>query len=247
MAEFWKPCVGYANYEVSTYGNVRSIDHSKWNGPVGFGFHKGRVLKPGIGSHGYPNVQLGKGKVRTVHSLVLETFIGPRPLGMESRHLDGNRLNARLENLEWNTPKQNGRDKITHGTAKMGGIKAAATQKRLLKMSGMFSVAEISRAGCTSPRGVRHWEGRGLLGLVERTQGDTRRYTAEQMDKARIIAAAQFGGWSLEEMGPLLDEWGPEAYAAIMTRLSDQVRAAVRLGEHLPKPTAISVDQEYDL
>lgn len=107
----------------------------------------------------------------------------------------------------------------------------------------MHSVEEMCIAGCTSRRGVRYWEDQGLLGPVERSEGGTRRFTAEQLDKARIIAAAQFGGWSLEEIKQMLIEWDHEAYEAILTRLADQARAAARLGEQLPKPTK----QEFDL
>lgn len=111
----------------------------------------------------------------------------------------------------------------------------------------MHSVEEMVRAGCTTRRGVRFWEEKGLLGPVERSDGDTRRYTSDQLNKAKIIAAAQFGGWSLEEISQMLVEWGPEAHTAILTRLADQAMAAARLGEALP---AVPVDlptNEYDL
>lgn len=112
----------------------------------------------------------------------------------------------------------------------------------------MHSVEEMVRAGCTTRRGVRFWEEKGLLGPVERTNGDTRRYTPEQLDKARIIAAAQFGGWSLEEIAGMLEEWGQEPYQAILTRLADQAMAAARLGESLPKPPSYDPEkQAYDL
>lgn len=111
----------------------------------------------------------------------------------------------------------------------------------------MFSVDDMTRAGCTSRRGVRYWEERGLLGVVERSDGDTRRYTQDQLDKAKIIAAAQFGGWSLEEIQLMLVEWGPDVHEAILTRLADQAMAAARLGEQLPKPPAVSTAKEFDL
>lgn len=110
-----------------------------------------------------------------------------------------------------------------------------------------YSPDEMCRAGCTTHRGVRYWESQGLLGEVARTEGGRRRYTAEQMDKAKIIAAAQFGGWSLDEIRRMLIEWGPEAYEAILTRLADQGRAAARLGEQLPKPPAARAAMEFDL
>lgn len=111
----------------------------------------------------------------------------------------------------------------------------------------MHSVEEMCIAGCTSRRGVRYWETEGLLGEVERSEGGTRRFTAEQLDRARIIAAAQFGGWSLEDIRQMLEEWGPEVYEALLIRLSDQARAAARLGEQLPKPPMPAAAMEFDL
>jgi len=111
----------------------------------------------------------------------------------------------------------------------------------------MFSMDDMVRAGCTSPRGIRLWEEQGLLGTVERSSGGTRKFTQEQIDKARIVAAAQFGGWKIEEIKTMLIEWGPEVYEALLTRLSDQMRAAARLGESLPKPPAMKQNLEFDL
>lgn len=111
----------------------------------------------------------------------------------------------------------------------------------------MHSIEEMMRAGCTTSRGVRYWEDQGMLGPVERSEGGRRRFTRDQMDKAKIIAAAQFGGWKLDEITQMLVEWGPEAYSAIMTRLSDQTRAAVRLGQQLPKPPRPAPVEDFDL
>jgi DNA-binding transcriptional MerR regulator len=111
----------------------------------------------------------------------------------------------------------------------------------------MHSVDEMTRAGCTTRRGVRFWEEKGLLGPVDRSDGGTRRYTDDQMDKARIIAAAAFGGWTLDEIQRMLIEWGTEAHEAILTRLADQAMAAARLGEQLPRPTGESTAVEFDL
>jgi len=113
----------------------------------------------------------------------------------------------------------------------------------------MHSPNEMARAGCTSLRGLRLWEERGLLGPVARSSGDTRQYTDEQLDRAKIIAAAQFGGFSLEEIGSMLSEYhvSMEAYSALEIRLSDQIRAAARLLENLPMPASAKATQEYDL
>ena len=139
MCESWRPCVGYPDYVVSDLGRVRSLDKLKWNGPVGYAFHKGRLLKQAIGSHGYPYVQVGRGNPRTVHSLVLEAFVSPRPKGKECRHLDGNKMNSELANLCWGTPKENGEDKSRHGTAKTGARKSAETRKRRENSVDLYS------------------------------------------------------------------------------------------------------------
>jgi DNA-binding transcriptional MerR regulator len=111
----------------------------------------------------------------------------------------------------------------------------------------MHSIEAVCLAGCTTRRGVRHWEDSGLLGKVQRTDGNTRRYTDEQIDLARIIAAAQFGGWSLEEIKAMLAEWGDEAYEAITVRLSQQIQMAIRLVEALPKKGTSGETLEFDL
>jgi len=50
------------------------------------------------------------------HRLVLETFTGPCPSGMEGCHNDGNPKNLFRENLRWDTHKNNSKDMSKHGT-----------------------------------------------------------------------------------------------------------------------------------
>jgi predicted transcriptional regulator len=69
---------------------------------------------------GHLNVHLGRVDRRSVHTLVLEAFVGPRPDGTECRHLDGNPANNRVENLAWGTKLQNEADKVRHGTLLTG-------------------------------------------------------------------------------------------------------------------------------
>jgi DNA-binding transcriptional MerR regulator len=113
-----------------------------------------------------------------------------------------------------------------------------------------YSVNDMCVAGCTTRRGVRFWEEQGMLGIVDRTNGGTRKYSRNQIDRARIIAAAQFGGWSLDEAKNMLTQWGPEARSALITRLADQAKAALKLAESLPKCESLiehDLDIEYDL
>lgn len=57
----------------------------------------------------------GKRTNRPVHQLVVLAFIGPRPEGMEVRHLNGIRSDNRLENLMYGTKKENMADRALHG------------------------------------------------------------------------------------------------------------------------------------
>jgi hypothetical protein len=60
-----------------------------------------------------------------VHRLVLEAFHGPRPAGGEARHLDGDPTNNRADNLAWGTRKENGEDRVRHGTSHTGPARLA--------------------------------------------------------------------------------------------------------------------------
>ena len=78
---------------------------------------KGRTLKPQKNSvNGYFYVQLGRGNMFTVHSLVALAFIGERPPGALVLHADGNGENNAVENLSYGTPMENKEDSIEHGT-----------------------------------------------------------------------------------------------------------------------------------
>lgn len=69
--------------------------------------------------NGYKAVSIFRdGKIRStyVHQLVLESFVGPRPLHNEACHKNGNRTDNRLENLRWDTTQANHIDCVNHGT-----------------------------------------------------------------------------------------------------------------------------------
>ncbi|MFE7624277.1 HNH endonuclease [Streptomyces sp. NPDC057509] len=55
-----------------------------------------------------------------VHRLVLEAFRGPAPEGTEGAHMDGNKLNNRVDNLAWVTAKVNAQHREQHGTTARG-------------------------------------------------------------------------------------------------------------------------------
>jgi hypothetical protein len=119
-----KAIPGFPDYEVSTYGDVWEIDFFHGSKKLLKQKLTGRTRqkrlsraggKNGVYLHVYLKPRgLDPPKRRNVHSLVLETFVGPRPPGMEARHINGNHLDNRLTNLRWGTKKENEADRVAH-------------------------------------------------------------------------------------------------------------------------------------
>ena len=120
--EIWLHIPGYDGYyEVSNLGRVRSVDRLIANSLGRTRWYPGRILKEFHPRQpwSYPMVIVGRRphqKVMKVHSLVLAAFVGPRPEGMVTRHLNGDSTDNRLENLRYGTPSENMLDRNTHGT-----------------------------------------------------------------------------------------------------------------------------------
>src|SRR5688572_12965545 len=100
MTEIWKPIPGFHYYEASDEGRIRSLVRPGTGKRKTYG---GGILSAHVNKHnGYEYVGLcvdGVAVTRRVHVLVLATHRGPRPDGMQGRHLDGRKTNNRLVNL----------------------------------------------------------------------------------------------------------------------------------------------------
>jgi hypothetical protein len=97
--EYWLPARGHeSRYLVSTHGRIRNRT-------------TGRILRC---SGRYPSVTLA-GRTVHIHSLMAETFLGPRPRGAVVLHDDDDKTNTWILNLRYGTHRDNARDAVRHG------------------------------------------------------------------------------------------------------------------------------------
>ena len=101
--EIWKD-TNYLNYQISSLGRLRN---TKTN----------RILLGSKNNKGYWRYDLcigGRRIVKNAHRLVAEAFI-PKEYGKTYvNHIDGNKLNNRVENLEWCTQQENTLHAVKH-------------------------------------------------------------------------------------------------------------------------------------
>lgn len=184
--ERWRPVVGYEGlYEVSNQGRVKSL--SRWR--------KGgsrnptcavreRILSPSpVNRYGHLAVGLSRDGVltkRTVHSLVAEAFLGPRPDGMEVAHNDGDCAHNSADNLRYATRLSNMQDRVRHGT--INSKLSADDVAEIRRLRGLVKQAALAeRFGVTVPQISRIQTGRQWS--LARNLPDTLRFDVNESGK----------------------------------------------------------------
>ena len=124
MDEIWKDINSYEGiYQISNYGRIRSLTRYVNCSPDNSFGHilKGKILKQGDNGNGYKYISLkknGKRKNFYVHFLVAEAFIGERPRGADINHIDCNKSNNTLKNLEYISRQENINHAVKNGLLK---------------------------------------------------------------------------------------------------------------------------------
>ena len=131
--EIWKPIPNYDGYEVSNYGRVKSLK-----------LGRELILKPFINKRGYYRNEIWNNNTRKkfgTHQLVAMAFLGHKPNGhiLVVNHINFDRKDNRLENLEIVTQRQNANKKHIKSSSKYTGVtwhKKRKNYKALIVING---------------------------------------------------------------------------------------------------------------
>lgn len=158
---------GFPGYRAGSDGSIWSCLRTSSKEPGNWRSLKFSALKGGYLT--ITLMQTGVRRRKLAHRIILLSFIGPCPLGMQSCHFDGNRTNNAIANLRWDTPKNNQIDRLRHGTA-LNGSRCGAAKLTEDKVSIILqrlsdgetgkSIAadvEVSRSTISAIRSGRSW------------------------------------------------------------------------------------------
>lgn len=145
MAE-WRAIAEFPSYEISSNGNVRRISDS-------------RMMSPKPDGSGYVRVTFstpGRKSYRYIHRLLAITFHG-EPNGLIARHINGDRLDNRAENIRYGTHRDNRMDAVKHGTARNGGPRFDADGRACLREAALrLDTASLAKTFGITPTYARH-------------------------------------------------------------------------------------------
>ena len=123
MKEIWKDIAGYKNYKISSFGRVKSLNFN--------GSKKQKILVPYCVNE-YLRIRLFENKKQKsfgVHRLVAMAFIPNPDSKPEVNHIDGDKKNNKVNNLEWVTSSEN----VQHAVYVLGKKPNGGRPKRKVK------------------------------------------------------------------------------------------------------------------
>jgi hypothetical protein len=144
----WRAIYDFPDYEITEFGRVRNS--------------RGWILTPSPNSSGYLRVALrraGKSVQPSIHQLVLQTYVGPRPEGKDHCcHRDGDKLNNHVSNLYWGTAAENSADAIRHGSMRKNRPTACGRGHEYV--DGSYWVRNNGTRTCKECQRIRYAENR---------------------------------------------------------------------------------------
>lgn len=150
--EKWKSIKKYKYYQVSNLGRIKSLERMVKCKNGMRRKQKTKILKHPLNTYGYPVVSLcnkyGK-KQFFVHLLVLKYFGINKPSSRHiCNHIDGNKLNSKIDNLEWVTPSENNKHAFKLGLANIDGEnhpRSKLIEKEILRIRKLYKTGKYSK------------------------------------------------------------------------------------------------------
>lgn len=137
--EIWKTIDGFENYNISNYGNVKSLERITKNGINSTRITKERLLRNHISKTGYYVISLrnnSKRKTFKIHRLIAIYFIHNEYNKEYVNHINGIKLDNSIDNLEWVTIKENNHHAKITGLVNNDGVNN--TRAKLTKKDVIF-------------------------------------------------------------------------------------------------------------
>jgi hypothetical protein len=143
ICEEWRSIPEFDGYQVSSLGRVKSTDRFCGDRP---GVTKGKILKPFRNKRGYLEVNLyknSKSTAKIIHRLAAKAFISNDFNKPQVNHIDGNKLNNKVSNLEWMSNSENQLHAYSLGLqpsrAGENNIKAKITNKNVTELKVLYN------------------------------------------------------------------------------------------------------------
>lgn len=142
ICEEWRPIKGYEGiYEVSNLSRVKSLARKGNNRTL-----KDRIMRQYVGKTGYKQIRLCKNnetKLCRVHILIARAFVENPCNYPIINHIDGNKCNNNISNLEWCSFSHNARHAYDTGLKKMKEVAQKNEDGSLVKVWKCISRASI--------------------------------------------------------------------------------------------------------
>lgn len=156
MQEEWRDIAGYEGlYQVSNFGRVKSLERKiKYPNGTLHTYHE-RILRVYVTKNGYSSVALGKGGQNTrfnIHRLVAKSFLENRDHLPQVNHIDGDKNNNNVCNLEWCTASDN----IKHMYRELGMLPSRRKKVRCVETQEVFnSITDAAKSVEISRESIR--------------------------------------------------------------------------------------------
>lgn len=165
--EEWRPISDFPGYRISRSGRVQSCRRSTKSGMALKHYQLGQWydLTPRATRDGHLRVVLyrdSRPRSRYVHTLLAESFIGPKPDGMICRHINDIPDDNRVENLAWGTHQENIDDMFLNGrkeraipkatklkdTSNYGQLKGEKNHAAKIRAADVLRIRRLYKEGC---------------------------------------------------------------------------------------------------